>query len=397
MKEIKHLHKDHATQNIPINFEEAYALGQYALLGCPLSDELTVEQREALLRSTATLTALHNQATYLWQTNRVEQQHHQQHFNHQLPENAAEQIAGICAAVFDEDIAKSEFGFLKPKELYCVMDNCGMGGDLVLTANVSTIAGLIAAAAGIPMCKHGSPGNATACGSSDFVSLLGINTCASKSEVERCVEEEGFGYTEALDVRYKRIHKQTHKFANLPHMNDIIGPITNPLFPRILMRRVVGVNHVIPPRIVAEAYQILNKRNVTHLERGMFIRGFVSSDHYKGMDEVSICEGGTQVVELHRNRLREYHLHASDFGLNPVYATTISPPYGMSKGEFSLGILKGEIGGPPLQMVLANAAILFYLADRSQDLKKCYAMAEAVHHKGAAYEKALAIRKRLPK
>lgn len=396
MKEIKHLHKDHATQNIPINFEEAYALGQYALLGCPLSDELTTEQREASLRSTATLTALHNQAMYLRHTNVVEQQRHQQRFDHRLPENAAEQIAGICAAVFDEDIAKSEFGFLEPRVPYA-MDNCGMGGDLILTANVSTIAGLIATAAGIPMCKHGSPGNATACGSSDFVSLLGINTCASKSEVERCVKEEGFGYTEALDVRYKRIHKQTHKFANLPHMNDIIGPITNPLCARVLTRRVVGINHVIPPRIVAEAYQILNKRGVTHLEHGMFIRGFVSSVHYEGMDEVSICEGGTHIAELRNGKLLEYQLHASDFGLTAVSAEAISPPSGMSKSEFSLGILMGDINGPPLQMVLANAAILFYLADRSQDLKECYVMAETLHRKGAAYEKALAIRKRLPK
>jgi len=180
-------------------------------------------------------------------------------------------------------------------------------------------------------------------------------------------------------------------------MNDIIGPITNPLCPHVLTRRVVGINHVIPPRIVAESYQILNERCVTHLEHGMFIRGFISSDRYEGMDEVSICEGGTQVAELRNGKLREYKLHASDFGLTAVSTEAISPPAGMSKGEFSLGILMGEISGPPLQMVLANAAILFYLADCSQDLKECYAIAEAVHRKGAAYEKALAIRKRLPK
>lgn len=397
MDEIrKHFLKAHAYQDIPLNFEEAYALGQYALEGCPLSDELTAGQSEALIQSTAALTALHHRALYLWHIGEGEQQRHQRLFGHRLPENAAEQIAGICAAVFDVDIAKSEFGFLEPKVPYA-MDNCGMGGDLILTANVSTIAGFIVAASGIPMCKHGSPGNATTCGSSDFVSLLGIDTCADKKCVEQCVEQECFGYTEALDVRYKRIHTQTHKFAKLSHMADIIGPITNPLSPHVLTRRVVGINHVIPPRIVAEAYQILNKRGVTDLRHGMFIRGFVSGDRYEGMDEVSICEGGTQIAELRNGKLREYRLHASDFGLMAVSAEAISPPSGMSKGEFSLGILMGEICGPPLQMILANAAILFYLADRSQDLKECYAMAEAVHRKGAVYEKALAIRKRLPK
>lgn len=391
MKEIRqHLLKAHAYQDIPLNFEEAYALGKYALEGCPISDNLTEEQRIALVQSTAALTGLHHRALYMWHRNESDQKRHP----HRLPENAAEQIAGVCAAVFDEDISKSEFGFLNPGVSYA-MDNCGMGGDMVLTANVSTVAAFIAAAAGIPMCKHGSPGNATACGSSDFVSLLGINTYANKPSIENCLEKEGFGYTEALDVRYKRIHKQTHYFAQISHMADIIGPITNPLSPRLMTRRILGVNHVIPPRLVAEAYHILNERNVTDLRHGLFIRGSVSGDHYEGMDEVSICEGGTQVVELLDGRIQEFHLSAKDFGLEPVSVESISPPAGMDKGSFSLGILKGEITGASAQMVLANAALLFYLANRSQDLKECYRMAEAVYQQGLAYQKALAVQSQL--
>lgn len=332
-------------------------------------------------------------ATYAWRWCKVAERQH----GHKLPKTAAEQIAGICAAVFQKDIALSANGFLEPNVAYA-MDNCGMGGDLIVTANVSTIAALIAAAAGIPMCKHGSPANADQGrhGSSDFIALLGINTYADKSEVERCLEQERFAYTEALDVRYKRIHLQTHKVAMLPHMNDIIGPITNPLNPRLMTRRVVGVNHLISPRVVAKAYQILNARGVTNLQHGIFIRGFADKCRYEGMDEVSICEGGTQVAELLGTGIREYHLHSADFGLSPVPVSSISPD-GISKGDFSLGILRGEITGPPLAMVLANAALLFYLAGRSQDLRECYVMAEVVQASDLAYEKVLRVRQRLPK
>jgi len=384
--EIKHFLKDHAYQNIPLTFEEAYALGLYALEGC-------AGNQLAQIQSITTLSALHNHSTYAFQWNEVTEHHH----GHRLPQNAAEQIAGVCAAVFQNDVAVSEFGFLKPNVTYA-MDNCGMGGDLIVTANVSTIAALIASAAGIPMCKHGSPANADngRHGSSDFVSLLGITTYAARNEVERCVELEGFGYTEALDVRYKRVHLQTHKIAMLPHMNDIIGPITNPLSTQLMSRRVLGVNHLVSPRIVAEAYHILNERKVTNLKHGIFVRGFADSDRYEGMDEVSICEGGTQVAELQNGSIREYHLNASDFGINPVSPMAISPPRGMSKGDFSLGILKGEISGPPLEMVLANAALLFYLAGHSQDLRECYAIAKDVHQNGGAYNKMLAVRKLLP-
>ncbi|MDP3953347.1 MAG: hypothetical protein Q8P99_00790 [bacterium] len=208
--------------------------------------------------------------------------------------------------------------------------------------------------------------------------------------------EEAFGYTEALDVNYKRIHLQTHEVAKLAHMNDIIGPITNPLSPRILTRRVLGTNHLISPRIVAEAYRVLNERGVTDLQHGIFIRGFADSQHYEGMDELSVCEGGTQVAELREGVVNERHLTAYDFGIDPVPHAEISPPLGMSKGAFSLGILKREIAGAPVEMILANTALLFYLADKAQDLRECYAMAENVYESGAPYDKALAVAKRLP-
>jgi len=372
---IKHFMKDHASQNIPLSFEEAYSLGLYALEGC--NGNLLAQ-----IQSVALLSALHNRATYLWEWSEETERRH----GHHLPRNAAEHIAGVCAAVFQHDIATSEFGFLNPNVPYA-MDNCGMGGDLVLTANVSTIAALIASCAGIPMCKHGSPGNATSCGSSDFVSSLGINTYADKKDVEICVETKGFGYTEACDVRYKRIHQQTHEFAKIPHMNDIIGPITNPLSPHLMTRRVLGINHVVSPRVVAEAYTILNERGVTNLQHGLFIRGFADSSRYEGMDEVSICEGGTQVAELRDGRIQEFYLNASDFGLETVPVETISPPSGMSKGDFSLGILRGEIGGFPLDMVLANSALLFYLAGHSECLKECTRMARDIFKQGLVLNK----------
>ncbi|HPN15000.1 MAG TPA: hypothetical protein PLF71_02700 [bacterium] len=385
--EIKHLLKNHAYQNIPLNFDEAYGLGVYALDGCH-GDTL------AQVQSIAVLSALHNRATYAWQWSKEAEAAH----GHSVPRNSAEQIAGICAAVFELDIARSEAGFLQPAVPYA-MDNCGMGGDLVVTANVSTIAALIAAAGGIPMCKHGSPANADNGhhGSSDFVSLLGIQTFASKRAVEHSLECCGFGYTEALDVRYKRIHLQTHEIAKLPHMNDIIGPMTNPLSPEIHTRRVLGLNHLISPALAAQAYRELNRRGYTRLERGLFIRGYVDGSGYQGVDEVSICPGGTLVAELRDDRINEYRLEAQDFGLAPVPVSSISPPKGLSKGEFSLAILKGEIAGPPLQMVLANAALLFYLADRSTDWRECYAMAESVFMSGKAYKTALKARDVLTK
>ena len=387
MIDAKHFIKEHAARNIPLSFDEAYALGEYMMQACHNPDD-----RLATIQSVSLLSALHNQATYAWRKNGRE-------VGHDLPGNAADQIAGICAAVFEKDIAKSESGFLEPKVPFA-MDNCGMGGDLILTANISTIAAFIAAAAGIPMCKHGSSGNATPCGSSNFIDLCGINRFASKGAVEKCVEELSFGYTDAEDERYKHIHMQTHRIAQLPHMNDIIGPITNPLSPKIMTRRILGGNHLIPLSVIAQAYQILNGRGITKLEQGFIIRGFGSSrSSESGMDELSICEGGTE-LEVIKNGFTlgwgTAYLSAKDFGVKPIPVEFVSPPAGMSKGEFSMSILKAEAPMPCLQMAIANAALLFYLAEKSRCLKECYLMAQEVLMSRGAYKRMLEVREMLP-
>ena len=385
MIDIKHLAKYHASRNIPLNYEEAYELGVYALKGCD-GDQL------AQIQSIALFTALHNKALYSWRWSLAEANIHP----NRLPSNSAEQIAGICAAIFQNDIGKSEFGFVKPNVEYA-MDNCGMGGDLILTANLSTISGFIAASAGIPMCKHGSPANADQgkYGSSDFISLIcGINNYGDKKVVERAVEQIGFGYTEACDTRYKKIHLQTHRIAMMPHMNDIIGPITNPLSSSVLTRRVLGVNHLIPLTVVAEAYQIMNHKKVTNLKHGLFVRGFIDKERNSGMDEVSICIGGTQVVELVYDKVFEYELFAKDFGVETVSVDDVVPIG--NKGEYSMSLLKGEISGNRLNVVLANAAPLFYLSGYSDNFIDCFQKAKSVFESGKPYQTMLAVKEALP-
>ena len=381
--DIKHIMKEHAYRNIPLDYDEAYNLGLYALEGCKGNNE-------AQIQSIAALCALHTKATYAFN-----RKNKKKRWRHEIPENSSQQIAGVCASIFENDIAKSESGFLRPK-INHAMDNCGMGGDLIATANVSTISAFIAAAANIPVLKHGSPANADSGrhGSSDFIDLCGINTYASKKDVEDCLVANKFGYTEALDTKYKLIHIQTHKIARMPHMNDLIGPITNPLDPKLLDRRLLGINHLLRPKIVAGAYAILNEKKITNVKHALFVRGFVGPS---GIDELSTCKEGSVIAELKNNEIMEYRLFPKDFGLKPAKPASISPPKNMSKGDFSMKILRGEITGPSLEMILANAALLFYIEGKSDDLKECYLQAEETFSSGKAYEKMLNVKESIPK
>ena len=321
---------------------------------------------------------------------------------------AAEQIAGICAAIMDYDIGLSNKGFLNPNVPYAI-DNCGMGGDIRVTPNVSTVSGLIAAAAGIPICKHGSPANADKGkhGSSDFIAqmVLGMDNheCffpISRRKTEECIEKFNFGYTEALDEGYKVIHKQTHSYAKLPHMNDIIGPTTNPLNPDIATKKIIGINQLIKPIVIAQAYQALNDRGITGMRDGLFLRGFVFEDRQgpdddDGTDELSTMAGGTLIARLKDGKVEEYNLYAGDFGLPTAEYKDIKPPCDENgkhqKGEFSLRILKNEETGPARDMVLANAALIEHLA-RGTEPREAYKKMKEVLDSGAPYKNALQIK-----
>jgi anthranilate phosphoribosyltransferase len=340
---INQVLKHHAYQNKPVDFTTAYLLGVYAIFPyrSELNDVFRQEKITAEKQSIAALCALHNRETY-------------------RKPKVSEQIAGILAAVFDYDIGLSEYGFLLPAVKFA-MDNCGMGGDLFRTPNVSTISALIAAADGIPMAKHGSPGNTDSTGSSDFLGYMGVNLFADKRMVEKALKKFHFGYTDALDTRYKVIHTQTHNSAHLAHMNDLIGPVTNPLHPKLMKARVLGVNHLIKPEVVADAYLILNKRGITSLKHGLFVRGFVTKERDGGIDEVSTFQGGTIIAELKGNKIETYELHADDFGLKTgIYK---EPPRGKKeKAEFGKQILQGKVNNFAKDLILANTAILEYLA-----------------------------------
>ena len=338
---VNHLLKNKGYQNKPLSFDEAYLLGAFTMAPyvSELQDIFDLPKEIIKIQSVVALSTFHNRFIY-------------------QNEQSAEQIAGICAAIFDYDIGTSQEGYLNP-DVDIVLDNCGMGGDLYRTPNLSTLSALIAAADGVNFLKHGSPGNTDSVGSSDFLSYCGVNLFPSKELVEKSLENLHFGYTDALDEKYKRIHTQTHHFAKLAHMNDIIGPITNPVNPILMKKRIVGINHLIPPERIAQAYRILNQKSITNLQHGLFVRGFADTTRNGGIDEVSIMPGGTYVAELKNGEIKSYSLYSHDFGLSDISVESLHP--GVNKAKTSKEILEGIIVDERKDAVLANAGLIFHL------------------------------------
>ncbi len=313
------------------------------------------------------------------------------------------EIAGLSTAIMDHDI----LNYVCPKADN-VLDNCGMGGDKILTPNVSTISLLtIANYKGIKTSKHGSPGNTDSAGSSDFFSYLlkkrdkkkiiekkffdnGFPTKISPEKVAELIDNYGFFYTEAIDLKYKTIHLQTHFLGAVAHINDILGPITSPITPEKIKRKVIGVNHLVSPTKVAEAYRIMNKKGSTNIEKAYFIRGLGKF----GMDEFSPFPDGTEVTILNKNKIETINVFPEDFGIKPVKPVVedvfkgryiikdISPhplkneSGALIKSRISEQLLNNDIKGSMRDLIKINMSPLLVIENKVKNFKDGADLAE---------------------
>jgi len=118
---------------------------------------------------------------------------------------------------------------IKPKVNEIVCDTCGTGGDGANTFNISTIAALIAAGAGVKIAKHGNRSISSKCGSADLLEGFGVKIDLEPSKVEEIISRIGIGFMFA-----PKFHPAM-KFAMPVRMKlgmrtifNILGPLTNP-------------------------------------------------------------------------------------------------------------------------------------------------------------------------
>ena len=113
------------------------------------------------------------------------------------------------------------------------VDVVGTGGDRAHTVNISTMAALVVAGAGIPVVKHGNRAASSMCGAADLLEYLGLPLDLSAAGVGRCVEEAGIGFCFAAAFHPGLRHAgATRREMGVPTFFNFLGPLTNPGRPR---------------------------------------------------------------------------------------------------------------------------------------------------------------------
>jgi anthranilate phosphoribosyltransferase len=113
------------------------------------------------------------------------------------------------------------------------VDVVGTGGDRAHTVNISTMAAIVVAGAGIKVVKHGNRAASSACGAADLLEYLGLPLDLGPEAVAHCVAEAGIGFCFA--ARFHPSYRHTagpRREMGVPTAFNFLGPLTNPAQPR---------------------------------------------------------------------------------------------------------------------------------------------------------------------
>jgi len=252
-----------------------------------------------------------------------------------------------------------------------LVDTCGTGGDCKGTINISTLSGLVAAAAGCGVAKHGNRSVSSQCGSADLLKALGLNIDIPVDRVSRCIDTHGFGFLFA-----PHLHKAM-KYAVGPRREigvrtifNILGPLTNPAGAR---RQVLGVFQESLTEPLATVLANLGSDHV------MVVHG------EDGMDEITLT-GKTLVSELKNGEVSTYSIQPEDFGMKRHSLKEIQGGNAETNARIALAVLKGEEGAAR-DVVLINAGAVMMVAGRAGSIRDGMAMAADAIDSGSAMEK----------
>jgi anthranilate phosphoribosyltransferase len=248
------------------------------------------------------------------------------------------------------------------------IDTCGTGGDRAGTVNVSTMAALIAAAAGARVVKHGNRAASSRCGSADVLEALGVPIELGPAGVERCVAEVGVGF--CLAQRYHpalRFMGPARAALGVPTTFNFLGPLANPARVR---RQAVGVAD---PAMAERVVSVLQANGAEHAWV------FYGDD---GLDELTTTTTST-VFELRGDDIRRFTLDPAATGFARADAGDLSGGDAAANADVIRAVLDGK-PGPARDIALVNAAAALVVAGVADDFEAGAQVARDALDRGGA-------------
>ncbi|MGY1741018.1 MULTISPECIES: anthranilate phosphoribosyltransferase [unclassified Blastococcus] len=263
-------------------------------------------------------------------------------------EATAAQIAAFAVALRAKGESPAEVAGLAttmlaratPVELAgeCV-DIVGTGGDGAHTVNISTMASVVTAAAGVPVAKHGNRAASSSSGAADVLEALGVVIDLPAPAVARCVAEAGIGFF------FAPVFHPGFRFTGAPRREmgigtvfNFLGPLANPARP------VAAAIGCADPRMAPVLAAVL-------AERGMRALVFRGDD---GLDELTTATTSSVWVVADGTVTPE-RVDPAALGIAPASVGALRG----GDPAFNADVFRRVVGGEPgpvRDAVLLNAA-----------------------------------------
>ena len=285
------------------------------------------------------------------------------------------EIAGAWQAIYELDTVK-----ISPRVDKPLVDNCGTGMDAFKTFNISTCSGIVAAAGGVCLARHGARAMTSRCGTVDILETLGVDVECSAATVGTSIEQSGIGIFNGMSPQ---VHPQALgrilSQMSFGSILNIAASLANPVNPRYGVRGVYARDMVHP---VLETMQEIG------FEKAIVFHGD-SGNGVGGMDELS-PGGESFVAELQDDgSVRNYLLRPESVGLKTITALGDIAAGSDPEAE-AVRILKVFTGREKAAMydtICLNAAPILYIADEVENLTEGVERARDIIDSGQALAK----------
>lgn len=218
------------------------------------------------------------------------------------------------------------------------VDVVGSGGDRANTVNVSTMAAIVAAAAGARVVKHGNRAASSACGAADVLEALGVVLDLPPERQAGVVTEVGIGFLFAPLYHPALRHAVWRRELGIPTTFNFLGPLANPAQP---VAQAVGVADVRMATLMAGVFAARG-------QRGLVVHGG------DGLDELTTTTTSTVWVYAD-GTVRQRELDPAHLGIPRAAVSDLVGGDAATNAGVVRDLLDGRTG-PVRDIVTLNAA-----------------------------------------
>lgn len=261
----------------------------------------------------------------------------------------ADELSGLLDAV----LGAAELVPLSDDIRAGAVDIVGTGGDRSHSVNVSTMAAIVVAGAGVPVCKHGNRGASSQCGTADVLEELGVAIELAPAGVVRCISDAriGFCFAPRFHAAF-RFAGPARREIGVPLVFNLLGPMANPGRVR---RQIIGVAD---PRFAGRMLRALRDHGSTDV---WVVNG-------GGLDELTTSGVSTVLAIRDGGEPESFTVDPVDLGFAPVTLEHLVGGDRAGNADAVRRVMSGERGAHR-DIVVLNAAAGLVVAGVADSLE----------------------------